>query len=120
MLTDTKLRALKPRPALYRVADAHGLAIEVTPAGGKNWRYRYRFGGKASMLALGSYPAVTLGEARERRDGARKLLDEGINPAQAARDRKASQVERAANSFGAVALELLAKREREGMGHFTR
>lgn len=116
MLTDTKIRALKPRPALYRVADAHGLAIEVTPAGGKNWRYRYRFGGKASMLALGSYPTVSLGEARERRDEARKLLDEGINPAQAARDRKASQVERAANSFGAVALELLAKREREGMG----
>lgn len=116
MLTDTKLRALKPRPKLYRVADAQGLAIEVTPAGGRNWRYRYRFDGKASMLALGSYPTVSLGEARERRDEARKLLAEGINPAQAARDRRASQAERATNSFAAVALELLAKREREGMG----
>jgi hypothetical protein len=49
MLTDTKLSALKPRPKLYRVADAHGLATEATPAGGRNWRYRYpcRFDGKA-------------------------------------------------------------------------
>lgn len=115
MLTDTKLRSLKPRPALYRVADAQGLAIEVTPSGGKNWRYRYRFDGKATMLSLGIYPAISLGEARERRDQARKLLTEGINPAQAARERKASQAERSANSFGAVAWELLAKREREGM-----
>lgn len=116
MLTDTKLRALKPRSAIYRVADAQGLAIEVTPSGGKNWRYRYRFDGKATMLSLGSYPATSLGDARERRDQARKLLADGINPSQAARDRKASQVERTTNSFAAVALELLAKREREGMG----
>jgi hypothetical protein len=58
MLTDTKLRSLKPRAKLYRVADANGLCIEVTPAGSMLWRYRFRHIGKASMVGLGEYPAV--------------------------------------------------------------
>jgi len=53
MLTDTKLRTLKPKAALYRVADSNGLCIEVSPSGSRLWRFRFRFNGKASMLALG-------------------------------------------------------------------
>ncbi|MBN8727432.1 MAG: integrase arm-type DNA-binding domain-containing protein [Xanthomonadales bacterium] len=105
MLTDTKLRALRPRDRLYRVADANGLCIEVTPAGGKHWRYRYRFNGRASMLGLGEYPHVSLVEARRLRDEARTTLAAGASPALAARARREAQAERAENTFGAVALE---------------
>ncbi|MGH8233751.1 MAG: Arm DNA-binding domain-containing protein [Rhodanobacteraceae bacterium] len=66
-LTDVKLRNLLPRPTLYRVADSRGLCIEVTPAGSKLWRYRYRYLGKASMLMLGEYPGVYLADARRAR-----------------------------------------------------
>jgi hypothetical protein len=57
MLTDIKLRKLKPRATVYRKADAAGLCIEISPSGAKLWRHRYRYNGKASMLSLGEYPA---------------------------------------------------------------
>lgn len=79
-LTDTAIRTAKPRDKLYRLADAQGLCLEVTTAGGKLWRLRYRFDGKAKMLGLGSYPTITLAQARERRDAARRLLAEGVDP----------------------------------------
>lgn len=105
MLTDTKLRALRPRDRLYRVADANGLCVEVTPAGSRLWRYRYRFNGRASMLALGEYPHVSLVDARRRRDEARTALAAGASPVAAARARRAAQIERAENTFGALAHE---------------
>ncbi|MFT3792048.1 MAG: integrase arm-type DNA-binding domain-containing protein [Rudaea sp.] len=114
MLTDAKLRVMKPRRVLYRVADANGLCIEVPTSGARLWRFRYRFNGKASMLSLGEYPAVSLVDARARRDEARKLLNAGTNPADAARAAKVAQVEYAQNTFGSVAAELIDKREREG------
>lgn len=110
MLTDTKLRALRPRDGLYRVADANGLCIEVTPAGSRLWRYRFRFNGKASMLALGEYPLVSLVEARRLRDTARATLAAGVSPVTAARARRAAQAERAGNTFAIVAAEYLAQR----------
>lgn len=79
-LTDTKVKKLKPEQKLYRIADSNGLAIEVKPSGVKVWRFRYRFDGKASMMSLGSYPIVTLADARSKRDEARALLASGINP----------------------------------------
>lgn len=79
-LTDTAARTAKPREKLYRMADAAGLCLEVTPGGSKLWRYRYRFGGKAKMIGLGTYPTVTLAKARERREDARRLLADGIDP----------------------------------------
>ncbi|WP_367787598.1 MULTISPECIES: Arm DNA-binding domain-containing protein [unclassified Stenotrophomonas] len=60
MLTDTKLRSLKAKAKLYRVADTNGLCIEVRPTGARFWRYRYRFNGKPTMAPLGQYPAVSL------------------------------------------------------------
>lgn len=110
MLTDTKLRALKPRANVYRVADANGLAIEVRPSGARLWRYRFRHAGKASMLALGEYPGVALAEARRRRDEARVTLQAGVSPVTASRAQRAAQFERAGNTFAAVAAELLAQR----------
>lgn len=115
MLTDTKLRGLKPRATQYRVADANGLCIEVRPNGSKLWRYRYRHAGLASMVALGEYPAVSLTTARSERDKARALVKGGANPAQVKRAEQAGRVENAANTFAAVAAELLAKRAKEGL-----
>jgi hypothetical protein len=63
--------------------DGGGLYLEVRPAGGKWWRFKYRFGGKEKLLALGTYPDVSLKQARDRRDTARKHLSEGANPSQA-------------------------------------
>ncbi|HET7268811.1 MAG TPA: integrase arm-type DNA-binding domain-containing protein [Oleiagrimonas sp.] len=115
MLTDTKLRALKPRPRAYRVADTNGLCIEVRPSGSKAWRYRYRYAGKASMVTLAEYPSMTLKEARDERDRLRTLVKGGGNPALVARLERAAQVEQSATTFGAIALELLEKRTKEGL-----
>lgn len=67
---------------LYRLTNANGLCLEVTPTGSKLWRYRYRFNGSAKMLALSAYPTVTLLKARQRRDEAPELLTEGRGPSE--------------------------------------
>ena len=72
MLTDLKIRKLKPRNREYSTADGYGLSIYVTPKGVKKWRYRYRFNGKATMISLGMYPAVSLSEARKQRENLSK------------------------------------------------
>lgn len=89
-LTDTAARTAKPREKLYRIADAQGLCLEVTPSGGKHWRFRYRFADKPKMLGLGAYPTVTLAQARERRDEARRLLAQGLDPSARKKEAKAA------------------------------
>lgn len=116
-LTDTKLRNLRCRPTLYRVADTGGLCVEVTAAGSKLWRYRYRWQGKASMLPLGDYPTVTLAAARRARDDARALLNAGTNPAEARRAEKRARLLSAENTFAAVAKEWLAKQSSKWTPH---
>jgi integrase len=90
-LSDTTIRTAKPKDKLYRLTDANGLCLEVTPTGSKLWRYRYRFNGNAKMLALGTYPVVTLLKARQLRDGARQLLIEGIDPGEQKKTAKQAQ-----------------------------
>lgn len=117
-LTDTAVRNAKPgrTPAgisttkPYKMGDAGGLYLEVAPAGGKYWRLKYRFGGTEKRLALGVYPDVKLAMARERRDEARRLLADGIDPSEHRKATKAMRAERAANSFEAVAREWYAKK----------
>lgn len=112
MLTDAKLRTRKPRENVYRIADALGLAIEVRPTGARLWRFRYRFNGIANMLGLGEYPGVSLTEARERRDAARRLLADGVDPSaqrKADDDAAKAKAEHAKRgSFEAVAADWLA------------
>ncbi|ANH74866.1 phage integrase family protein [Ralstonia insidiosa] len=108
-LTDAAVRNAVPRDKPYRLADSAGLYLEVSPAGGKYWRFKYRFGGKEKRLALGVYPAVGLKEARVRRDAARKLLADGIDPSAHRKVQKAATVERASNSFETVAREWFCK-----------
>lgn len=109
MLTDTAIRKAKPTDKPHRLFDGGGLYLEVSPAGGKLWRLKYRFGGKEKRLALGAYPDTGLADARERRDDARKLLANGADPSEVKKAAKAAGEERAANSFEVVAREWLAK-----------
>lgn len=83
--------------------------LELSPAGGKWWRLKYRFGGKEKRISLGTYPDVGLKQARERRDEARKLLADGVDPGEHRKAQKAAGQERAANSFEVVAREWYAK-----------
>lgn len=107
MLTDKALKALKPRERPYKRADEKGLYVLVTPTGSLLWRLKYRFGGVEKVLALGSYPDTTLRLAREKRDEARRLLAEGVDPSAA---RKAEKAARAgAETFRAVAEEWMRK-----------
>lgn len=92
MLTDTAVKAAKPREKLYRMADMHGLCLEVKPNGAKAWRYRYRIGGKENMYAVGTYPEMSLKEARLVRNDAELMVKKGIHPS---RQRQLDRIVRA-------------------------
>jgi integrase len=108
-LTDITVRTAKPKDKIYRMADGAGMYLEVSPAGGKWWRLKYRFGGKEKRLSLGTYPDIGLKEARERRGEARKLLAAGIDPGVHRKAVKAAREEESANTFEVVAREWHAK-----------
>lgn len=105
MLTDLTCRTAKPTDKPVRLADSGGLLLEVRPNGSKLWRWRYRLAGVANMLAIGSYPAVSLAQARAARDDARKLVAAGKNPAHERRAAVANQVSRNADTFKAISEE---------------
>src|SRR5262249_2610971 len=108
-LTDVKVRNAKGGPKPYRLWDALGLYLEVSPANGKLWRFKYRRDGKEKLLALGKWNAVSLADAREARDAARKLLAAGKAPAAEKQAQKRLKKHAAANSFEAVAREWYAR-----------
>jgi len=108
-LTDIAVRNAKPADNAKKLFDSGGLYLEVAPSGGKWWRLKYRFDGKEKRLSLGVYPDVSLKDARDRRDEARKLLANEIDPSENRKAKKAAKVDRAANSFEAVAREWFAK-----------
>ena len=108
-LTDTAIRNAKPADKARKLFDGGGLYLEVAPSGGKWWRLKYRYGGKEKRLSLGVYPDVSLKDARERRDEARKLLANDIDPSEHRQAQKAAKEDRAANSFEVVAREWHAK-----------
>ncbi|MFE8116664.1 integrase arm-type DNA-binding domain-containing protein [Brenneria goodwinii] len=80
-LTDAKIRALKPSDKPFKVSDSHGLYLLVKPGGSRHWYLKYRINGKESRIALGAYPTVSLSDARQQREGIRKMLALNINPA---------------------------------------
>ena len=110
-LTDVTVRTAKPRDKTYKLSDSGGLYVEVTPAGRKRWRWKYRVGGREKLLSMGLYPEVTLLAARARRDDARKLLAGGVDPSVHRQASKASQAESASNSFEVIAREWFVKHE---------
>ena len=104
-LTDTECKGKKPSKKAYKLFDGHGLYLEVMPTGSKLWRLKYRYGGKEKKLALGQYPEVTLGEAREARDKARKLLAAGQDPSLVKQELKRQAFASAADTFEGLARE---------------
>lgn len=108
-LTDTSIRNAKPADKTRKLFDGGGLYLEVSPNGGKWWRLKYRFGGKEKRLSLGTYPDVSLKDARERRDEARKLLANDVDPGENRKAAKAANADQAANSFEVIAREWFAK-----------
>lgn len=118
-LSDTAIRAAKPALTQFKLYDEGGLVLIVKPSGGKLWRLKYRHLGKEQALSLGRYPAVGLKEARAARDRARKLIAEGKNPALEKKRAALAATAGAANTFSALAEELIAKREREGLKGIT-
>ena len=104
-LTDTAIRNARPLIKPKRLFDGGGLYVEISPNGGKWWRFKYRFGGKEKRLSLGVYPAISLKDARDRRDALRKQVANDIDPGVRRRAEKASKAEAGANSFEVVARE---------------
>jgi len=109
-LTNAAVKAAKPKDKPTRLFDEKGLYLEVSPAGGKWWRFKYRFDGKEKRLSMGVYPDVSLKGARERRDEARRLLADGVDPSEYRKALRTARVDRAANSFEVVAREWFAAR----------
>ena len=104
-LSNTAIINAKPEDKNYRLYDEKGLYLEVTKAGGKLWRLKYRFGGKEKRLALGSYPEKGLKAAREARDQARTQLSHGIDPSAHKQAQKASDALTRGRTFEALARE---------------
>jgi integrase len=106
-LTDVRIRNAKPSSKAYKLGDDGGMYLLVKPNGGRYWRMDYRFGGKRQTLAFGVYPIVTLSDAREHRQEARRLLVQNIDPGLAKKAGKRAGRLRGENTFEAVAREWL-------------
>ena len=112
-LTDVAVKQAKPQDKPYQLPDGESLYLEVTPAGGKRWLFRYRFNGKAGKLALGKYPTVRIAEARDKAAAARKLLADGINPGTQRKADKLAAKLSSENTFAAIAGEWHDKEKHE-------
>jgi hypothetical protein len=102
----------KPKDKPYLLSDGDGLHLRIHPKGGRQWRLRFRFGGKPNMMSLGPYPAVSLLQARRKRDRVKEQLAAGINPSLTRKLEKLANSAAAQNTFGAVADEYLANLKR--------
>ena len=118
-LSFASVNKAKPRDKPYKMADERGLYLLISPGGGKYWRLNYRFAEKYRTMALGVFPDVGLADARARRDDARKLLANGVDPAVFRQEEIAKAEFDATTSFRVVAEEWLQKRTREGLGDIT-
>lgn len=119
MLTALGIEKLKPKEKPYKVSDGNQLSLLVKPTGAKHWRLRYHFGDKEKMLSLGSFPQVSLAEARVKRDSALKLLADGTDPSdQKKQDKLVAEVAKR-NTFGAVAEEYLDRLTASGVTEGT-
>jgi len=119
MLTNIEILALRPRDKSYKVADGLGLYIQVQPTGSILWRFKYRFYGIERKLCFGSFPEVSLKEARALRDEARGKVAAGIDPSAVRRKAKLEAAMAASDTFRAIADEFIAKMEREGKSEAT-
>jgi integrase len=104
-LTDMMVKNAKPKEKDYKLSDGYGLYLFVNTSGSKLWRFDYTFNGKRRTLSVGGYPAVSLADARQRREDARRLLASGVDPSQDKKSKKAAAIANAENTFESVARE---------------
>lgn len=104
-LTDIKVKTAKPIDKAYKLTDGGGMYLLVKPNGSKYWRLKYRFVGKEKMLSIGVYPDVSLADARQKRDEARKILAAGGDPGEVKKADKLAQKLSTENTFEAIARE---------------
>jgi integrase len=103
MLSDAKIRAAKPRIKAFKLTDSNRLYLEITPGGSKLWRWAYAYGGKQRVMALGSYPRISLVDARLKRDEARTQLEEGHDPSHVKKQKIEANLEAGRQTFERVA-----------------
>ena len=108
-LSDISIKNSKSQSKTFRLYDEKGLYLEVAPSGGKWWRLKYRYNGKEKRISLGIYPDVPLKLARERRDEARKLIANKVDPSENKKAQKRANEDRAANSFEVVCHEWISR-----------
>ena len=118
-LTDMEVRAAKPGTRIVKLSDGGGLQLWVTPDGAKRWRLAYRFDGKQKTLAIGVYPSIGLREARDAREQARRLLADAKDPSTAKKLERIASAVASANTFDAIAAELLEKKRKEKKSEVT-
>ena len=99
------IKKAKPREKVYSLGDGNGLSLIIEPNGSKGWRFRYQFNGKSKMISLGIYPVITLNEAREKRDDARRLVANGTDPAEARKEERNKASGQSENTFKKITLE---------------
>ena len=104
-LTNLEIKRAQPKEKAYSLSDGLGLALLIEPNGSKGWRFRYRFDNKARLMSFGSYPLVSLSEAREMRDKSRKLVISGVDPMAERRTQKALREQAKAMTFEVVSRE---------------
>lgn len=119
-LTDAKIRNAKPSDKSIKLTDSGGLYLEVRPTGSKLWRYRYRIAGKENLFAIGDYPALGLAEAREQKAKARKLVKQGLHPAQVRKAALLAAHAANANTFEAVAREWIGQKQARWTPYYAR
>jgi integrase len=119
MLSVVQIRALKPAQRPFKVFDSDGLYLLVQPSGALLWRFRYRCCGVERKLSLGSFPDITLQQARRKRDEAKAELEDGIDPVEEKRQRRLKAELAAQTTFELVAQEYIQKMEREGRSPAT-
>src|ERR1700722_18595951 len=98
-LTNLIVMGVEPSNRPKRISDGRGMYLEISPAGGRLWRLKFRFAGKENCMSLGAYPDVSLAKARQRREAARRLIADGVNPVERRRAQKALLAESTKNSF---------------------
>ncbi|HZU63175.1 MAG TPA: integrase arm-type DNA-binding domain-containing protein [Novosphingobium sp.] len=113
-LTDTAIRNAKPHDKEYKLADGGGLYLLITPSGGKLWRLKFRTEGRERKLSIGSYPEISLSDARKRRDEAREQLANGKDPSREKQREKLRSRLQSENTFAGIAKEYCEKRKRDG------
>ena len=119
MLTQLQITSAKPKANPYNLSDGQGLVLAVQTSGSKLWRFRYRYAGRQKTLHIGPWPATSLADAREKCREARKTIAAGLDPALEKKRAKVTARFAVATTFKDVALEWIAKCEREGRAEIT-